>query len=188
MSKSQYNHEMAKAKVGDNFARHMSFIYALTLYDKFDFSFKKCDNCYNKIYEMKERWQDDNDPRVTDSTLYEYARKKGIDVVGFVNSIPQSQKLFMADLTFRRGEKGSFYNINYGFLSTLLLAIPVLKESYRFSNEKILKFFECIREYIDSYCTKQPGTNEYYLTDDGIIESFIEDEGWDIRRGCKVEV
>jgi hypothetical protein len=115
-----------------------------------------------------------------------YCFKKKIDVIGFVKSVPMSQKLYMADIGKGRAVVGADVNIESAFLSTFLLTIPVLKESYKFSNVKIEEFMQWVAYFIDSYCRKQPGCKEHYLNDDMIRQIFIDEENWDIVEGKKV--
>ena len=184
--KSDYKRELAKAQLGDNIANHMGYIFTAILYDKFDLTFKQVTNFYKKTIERRKAWQDDDNEEVTSESLYAYCQKKKIDVVGFVKSIPMSQKLYMADIQKGRAVVGADRNIESAFASTLYLTIPTLKESYRFSNAKIEEFMKWVAYYIDSYCRKQPGCKEHYLNDEIIRNVFIEDEGWDIVTGKAV--
>lgn len=183
---SVYKRELAKARLGDNIANHMAYIFTNILYDKFDMSFKQITNFYNKTIARRTAWQDDDNEEITSESMLAYCVKKKIDVVGFVKSIPMSQKLYMADITKGRAVIGAEKNIEYGFLSTFLLTIPVLKESYKFSNAKIEEFMQWVAYFIDSYYRKQPGCKEHYLNDDMIRQIFIEEENWDIVEGKKV--
>lgn len=45
---SVYRQEVNKAKLGNNIANHMGFIFALALYDKFGLTFKQITNYYTK--------------------------------------------------------------------------------------------------------------------------------------------
>ena len=101
-------------------------------------------------------------------------------MVGWVKSIPMSQKLYMADIQKGRAVLGADRNIESAFASTMYLTIPTLKETYRFSNAKIEKFMKWVSYYIDSYWRKQPKSKNHYLTDEIIRNQFIEDERWDI--------
>lgn len=178
-----YKQELAKARLGDNIANHMAFIFVNILYDKFDMSFKQITNYSNKTRTLRMLWQDDRNKDVTSASLLTYCVKKKIDVVGFVKSIPMSQKLFMADIQKGRAVIGAEKNIESAFLATILLTIPTLKETYRFSNAKINEFLKWVVYFIDSYCRKQPGCKEHYLNDEMIRQIFIEEEGWDIVEG-----
>ena len=185
---TDYKRELAKARLGDNIANHMAFIFIGILYDKFNLSFKQVENYSDKTRALRMAWQDDNNTDVTSASLLTYCVKKKIDVVGFVKSIPMSQKLYMADITKGRAVVGAEKNIESAFLATILLTIPTLKETYRFSNAKIEEFLKWVAYFIDSYCRKQPGCKEHYLCDEIIRQSFIEDEHWDIVEGKLVEV
>lgn len=180
-----YKQEVAKARLGDNIANHMAFIFINILYDKFDLSFKQITNYTNKTRALRIAWQDDSNKDVTNESLLVYCMKKKIDAVGFVKSIPMSQKLYMADITKGRAVIGAERNIDSAFLATILLTIPTLKETYRFSNVKINEFLKWVAYFIDSYCRKQPGCKEHYLNDEMIRQIFIEEEGWDIVEGCR---
>lgn len=184
--KSDYKRELAKAKLGDNIANHMGYIFTNILYDKFDFTFKQVTNFYKKTVERRMAWQDDDNEEVTSESLFTYCQKKKIDVIGFVKSIPMSQKLYMADIQKGRAVVGADLHIESAFASTLYLTIPTLKESYRFSNAKIEEFMKWVAYYIDSYYRKQPGCKEHYLSDEIIRNVFIEDEHWDIVTGKAV--
>lgn len=183
VSTNDYKRELAKARLGDNIANHMSFIFVNILYDKFDLSFKQIENFSNKTRGLRLAWQDDQNKDVTSESLLIYCVKKKIDVVGFVNSIPMSQKLYLADITKGKAVIGAERNIDSAFLATILLTIPTLKETYRFSNAKIDEFMKWIAYFIDSYCRKQPGCKEHYLNDEMIRQIFIEEEHWDIVEG-----
>ena len=99
---SVYRQEVNKAKLGNNIANHMGFIFALALYDKFGLTFKQITNYYTKTVNKRVAWQDDDNDDVTSESMMEYCKKRKIDVVGWVKSIPMSQKLYMADI-----QKGS---------------------------------------------------------------------------------
>ena len=116
-----------------------------------------------------------------------YCRKKKIDVVKWVKSIPMSKKLYMADIKNGRAVLGADRNIESALASTMYLTIPTLKDSYRFSNAKIEEFMNWVAYYIDSYWRKQPKSKEHYLTDEIIRNQFIEDEHWDIVTGKAVK-
>ena len=186
ISRSDYNRELAKANLGNNIANHMGYIFTAILYDKFDFTFKQVTNFYKKTVDRRMAWQDDDNDEVTNESLLAYSIKKKIDAVGFVKSIPMSQKLYMADIGKNRAVLGATVNIDHAFLSTLLLSIPTLKETYKFSNSKLDEFMKLVAYYIDSYCRKQPGCKDHYLCDEIIRQQFIEDEGWDIVTGKAV--
>lgn len=183
---SDYKREVAKSKLGCNIANHMGYIFTAILYDKFDLTFKQVTNFYKKTVERRLAWQDDDNEEVTSESMLEYCQKKKIDVVGFVKSIPMTQKLYMADIQKGRAVIGADKNIEAGFIETLLLTIPTLKETYRFSNAKIEEFMKWVVYYIDSYWRKQPGCKEHYCSDAIIRQTFIEDEGWDIVTGKAV--
>lgn len=184
--KAIIRHEIDKFNYGENFARHMTPIYMIIMHDKFDFGTKKLINLGNAIIAMRKKWQDDNDDTVTNYTLQVYCKSKGIDVPAFVKSIPFRNKLFMAGVK-KRAPVGCQNNITYGFMATLYLTIAILKETYRFLNKKIEEFMEWVRVYINLYCTKEPGTKQYYCDDNRIRLALIEDIGIDIFTGEKVE-
>ena len=140
--KSDYNRELAKANFGNNIANHMGYIFTAILYDKFDLSFKQVTNFYKKTVDRRMKWQDDDNDEVTSESMLEYCQKKKIDVIGFVKSIPMSQKLYMADIRKGRAVVGADVNIESAFASTLLLSIPTLKETYKFSNAKLDEFMK----------------------------------------------
>lgn len=50
-----YRKEIARARLGDNIANHMGFIFALALYDKFDLTFKQITNYYTKTVNKRGR-------------------------------------------------------------------------------------------------------------------------------------
>lgn len=95
---SVYKQELAKCRLGDNIANHMGYIFTAILYDKFDMTFKQVTNYYSKTVERRKAWQDDDNEEVTSESMMEYCRKKKIDVVKWVKSIPMPQKLYMADI------------------------------------------------------------------------------------------
>lgn len=167
-----YRKEIARARLGDNIANHMGFIFALALYDKFDLTFKQITNYYTKTVNKRVAWQDDDNEDVTSESMMEYCRKRKIDVVGWVKSIPMSQKLYMADIQKGRAVLGADRNIESALASTMYLTIPTLKESYRFSNAKIEEFMKWVAYYIDSYWRKQPKSKEHYLSDAIIRQTY----------------
>ena len=173
-----YKREVAKARLGDNIANHMAHIYVNILYDKFDFTFKQVTNFYNKVIERRKLWQSDSG-ELTSEDLMNYCSKRNIDVCGWVKSIPMSQKLFLADLKKNKAVLGADVNIESALASTLYLVIPVLRDNYRFSYDKINKFMGWSKEFIDSYV-------KGYLNDGIIKQIFIEDEHWDIDKGVAV--
>lgn len=188
VSTQLYKQELAKARLGDNIANHMSYIFTNILYDKFDLSFRQLTNYCDKTRTLRMLWQDDSNKDVTSVSLLNYCVKKKIDVVGFVKSVPMSQKLYMADIQKGKAVVGADKNIESAFLATILLTIPTLKETYRFSNVKINEFLKWVAYFIDSYWRKQPGCKEHYLNDEMIRQIFIEEEGWDIKEGKAVEI
>lgn len=181
----QYRHELAKAKIGDNVANHMAFIFTIILHDKFDFKLKRLENFHGSIVALRKKWQDDDDPEVTNESLMNYAIKKKVGIPGFVKSIPFTQKLFLGDGKGRI-EPGAQQNIDWALCVTLYLTLPVLKEKYKFSNAKIEEFMKWVKYYIDSYYRKQPGINKRYCDDEYIRKAIIEDTGWDLKIGKKV--
>ena len=185
---SVYRKELAKARLGDNVANHMGYIFTAILYDKFDMTFKQVTNFYSKTVERRMAWQDDDNEEVTNESMMQYCAKKKIDVVKWVKSIPMPQKLYMADIQKGRAVLGADRNIESALASTMYLTIPTLKESYRFSNAKIDEFMKWVAYYIDSYWRKQPKSKEHYLSDAVIRQTFIEDEHWDIVTGEAVKV
>lgn len=184
---SVYKQELAKCRLGDNIANHMGFIFAAILYDKFNMTFKQVTNYYSKTVERRKAWQDDDNEKVTSESMMEYCRKKKIDVVKWVKSIPMPQKLYMADIKNGRAALGADWNIESALAATMYLTIPTLKDSYRFSNAKIEEFMNWVAYYIDSYWRKQTKSKEHYLTDEIIRNQFIEDENWDIVTGKAVK-
>lgn len=62
---SVYRKELAKARLGDNIANHMGFIFTAILYDKFDMTFKQVTNFYSKTVERRKAWQDDDNEEIT---------------------------------------------------------------------------------------------------------------------------
>ena len=170
---SVYRKELAKARLGDNIANHMGFIFTAILYDKFDMTFKQVTNFYSKTVERRKAWQDDDNEEVTSDSMREYCQKKKIDVIKWVKSIPMPQKLYMADIQKGRAVLGADRNIESALASTMYLTIPTLKESYRFSNAKIEEFMNWVAYYIDSYWRKQPKSKDHFLTDE-IIDFLVD--------------
>lgn len=89
---SVYRKELAKARLGDNIANHMGFIFTAVLYDKFDMTFKQVTNFYSKTVERRKAWQDDDNEEITSESMMEYCQKKKIDVIKWVKSIPMPKK------------------------------------------------------------------------------------------------
>ena len=90
---SVYKQELAKCQLGDNIANHMGYIFTAILYDKFDMTFKQVTNFYSKTVERRKSWQDDDDEAVTSESMMAYCRKKKIDVVKWVKSIPDNSDI-----------------------------------------------------------------------------------------------
>lgn len=179
--------EAKRQIMADAIAHHMTYIYTIVMYDKMGVSWRKIDNIFTKVYGLKLRWRDDNDKDVTNESLFRYAAKKKIDALGFVKSIPANEKIFLADV--KRGNVakcGGFDSIESGFLSTLLLMIPVLKEHARWSNAKIEEFFQWVAYGVKMYSTKLPRERGYVYSDEYIRWCIIEDEKYDIKKGEKV--
>lgn len=174
-----YKRELAKARLGDNIANHMGYIYINILYDKFDFTFKQVTDFYNKVIERRKLWQSDSG-ELTSNDLIEYCWERNIDVCGWVKSIPMSQKLFLADLKKNKAVLGADFNIESALASTMYLVIPVLHDNYRFSHAKIDEFMEWSKRFIYEYFIGN-------LNDEIIKQIFIEDENWDIEKGEKAE-
>lgn len=78
---SVYRKELAKARLGDNIANHMGFIFTAILYDKFDMTFKQVTNFYSKTVERRKAWQDDDNEEITSESMMEYCQRKKIDVI-----------------------------------------------------------------------------------------------------------
>ena len=172
-----YKREVAKARLGDNIANHMGYIYINILYDKFAFTFNQVTNFYNKVIERRKLWQSDSS-ELTSEDLMNYCSKRNIDVCGWVKSIPMSQKLFLADLKKNKAVLGADVNIESALASTMYLLIPVLHDNYRFSHAKIYEFMEWSKKFIYEYFVGN-------LNDEIIKQIFIEDENWDIEKGEK---
>ena len=172
-----YKKALARAKLGDNIANHMGYIYINILYDKFDFTFKQVTNFYNKVIERRKLWQSDSS-ELTSEDLINYCSKRSIDVCGWVKSIPMSQKLFLADLKKNKAVLGADVNIESALASTMYLVVPVLHDNYRFSRAKIDEFMEWSKKFIYEYFVGN-------LNDEIIKQIFIEDENWDIEKGEK---
>lgn len=178
--------EIQKAQLGDNIANHMAFIFMEILYDKFDLSFKQLNNFYDRVIARRKAWQDDSNGNITTTQLYQYCMKQRIDVIAWVKSIPMSQKLYMADIKKGRAVLGADKNIESALASTMYLTIPTLKKTYRFNNADVTEFMRWTKYFIDSYCRKQPGCKEHYLSDEMIRQLFIEEEHWDVMEGVAV--
>lgn len=182
LNAQRYKNEVQKAQLGNNIANHMAYIFMEVLYDKFNLSFKQLNNFYTRVIERRVAWQKNE---VTSLELVEYCKK--IDVVGWVKSIPMSHKLYLADIHKSRALIGADKNIESALASTMFLTIPTLKKTYRFNNADVSEFMRWVKYFIDSYYRKQPGTNQHYLSDQMIRQMFIEDEHYDIEKGCAVE-
>lgn len=185
--RAAYQHEMDKARLGNNIANHMAYIYMMVLYDKMDFSMKQIFNFSDRTMKVRQEWQNDDNKNITSESLLKYSIKKKIDAVGFVKSVPLSQRMFLSDIKSGKVAVGAEKNINHAFLSTILLVLPVMKENYRMSNAKIEEFLKWVAYYCDSYWRRQPGRKEHYCDDETIRQAFIEDEGYDLKLGKKVE-
>lgn len=178
--------ENEKYEYGQNIGRHMAYIMPMILKDKFGFSMKKICNWGSCVVGLRQRWQDDTDTEITTTALLAYCEKKKVDAVGWVNSIPYSHKMLLADIKARTIPLGTNKTLDYSLLSTILIAVPILKENYRFSNAKIEEFLFWVKDFIDSYNRKSPKSHTPYLTDEDIWQTFIDEEHYDIRTGEKV--
>lgn len=187
ISRSEYNKAIGRYRLGENIAYHLQFIFYLALYDKFDMTARQMMHLGKKIVERREVWQNDADNSITSQSMAVWSKKKKIDVIGWVKSVPMSQKLYLADVKKGRAVLGADQNIEYALAATMFLTLPILKETYRFSNVKVKEFMKWVAYYIDSYWRKQPGCKDHFLSDEIIRQTFIEDEHWDIVTGKKVE-
>ena len=86
----------------------------------------------------------------------------------------------------QKAQLGADRNIESALVATMLLTIPVLKQSYKFKNSDIHEFLKWCEYFIDSYWRKQPGCKDHYLNDEMIRQLFIEEEHWDLLKGCAV--
>lgn len=154
----------------------MAYIYCIILYDKFDMSFKQICNFYSKVIEKRKLWQNDE---ISGDELVAYCKKKNINVVDWVKSIPQSHKIFLSDLKQSKAIFGSYTYIEGALASTMYLVIPVLHDNYRFSNAKINEFMGWTSKYIKGYALKN-------CDDELIRQIFIDEAHYDILRGEKV--
>jgi hypothetical protein len=190
VTKEEYQKELRKQALGDIVANHLAYIVVIVLYDKCDMTYRQVENYYKRALKLRQKWQDDNDTEITSEKLLAYAADKKIDVVGFVRNIPSRQKIAIVDSGRNKPMKkeiGMQQNIDYAILSAMLMTVPVLKETYRFSKEKFNTFFAGIAWYIELYTTKQPKSKMCYCDDETIRQVFISEENWDITRGEKVE-
>lgn len=168
---------------GDNLANHMAYIYTAILYDKYGMSLRKLQNFYGRVEGLRFKALDPSE-ELTFKHLIEYCDVKKINARQYVNSIPFSQKIFLADVSNKqRAVIGMDKNINIAFYTTIILVMPVLKETYKFSNKKIYEFLEYVKDYVDSYWRKQPGTNQRYLSDEILNQMFIDEVGYDLEKG-----
>lgn len=186
MNALHWRKEVQKAQLGDNIANHMAYIFMEILYDKFGLSFRQLKNFYDRVIERRKKWQNDDDQELTTTAMLEYCQKRNIKVVEWVKNIPMSHKLYMADLGKNRAVLGADRNIESALVATMLLTIPVLKQSYKFKNSDIHEFMRWCEYFIDSYWRKQPGCKDHYLNDEMIRQLFIEEEHWDLLKGCAV--
>lgn len=146
----------------------------------FDFKEKRIRRFYQEVSDVKSKW---GEGAITSQQLLRYCEKKKIDIYGWLKTIPNSQKLKLA--------KGNITPITLKMVDSAILAlvmmeIAVLKEDFRFSNPMISKYLEDIKNYIDSYATKQPKGKECYLNDNMIVEWFKMELKLDVETGKKV--
>ena len=178
VSKRVLRNEINRYKMGEELARHMGFIYVIVLYDKMGMSFKKLDNCLNKTYHIMQQWRDSSNTEVTSEKLLKYSIKKKLKTYEAMKSIPASDKLHLANIN--RGAYGALDSVESALLVTMLVISTVLKESYRYSNQKMNEFYSWVKYAIKMYNTKLPKEPGYVFSDRYIRDCILEDEGFDL--------
>lgn len=156
--------------------KHLSCIFTMVMYDKFDWGLRKLSNCQAKIIKLK---KDNQQGLITAEELEQFAKVKKIDINKKIKEIPMSQKLYIAGLSRVRAVKGIDAFVDSTLQAVYLLIVAVMKTEYKMSNENIYKLFDWMAYYIDSYFRK-------YTSDEGIVEAFKISEGIDIISGEKI--
>lgn len=175
-SQAELNYRRTVNRAVAEVDEHLSLIFTMVMYDKFDWRLRKLANCQDKIISLKTQIQQG---LISNDDLERFAEIKKIDYKDKVKKIPMSQKMFLAGAHKNRNAVSLDKFINGTFEAVFLLILGVLKTDYRMSNADIGKVFDWIAYYIDSYFRK-------YTSDEGIVEAFKISEGINIITGEKI--
>lgn len=145
----------------------LSLIVFVVLHDKFDWGKIKVGNLGGKILSLKKQWIEG---AISTEELLRFTELKKYNVYRKMKKIPMSQKMALAR-TKGRFVPGIDAYLDSAFLNVFLLMFTPLKTDYRFSNEKMDKFFDEIIDYVDSFA-------KGYVDDKGLIE-IIKEYGYD---------
>lgn len=72
-SKADYQHDKYASQAMREVEKHMGFIFAMVLYDKFDWGMRKIANCQDKILSLKKQWFDYD---ISSDELIDFAEAK----------------------------------------------------------------------------------------------------------------
>lgn len=179
--KVRANKEAKEDKAIMSVSTHMQYMMYLALYDVLGFKEKRMRRFYENMQGLKETWADGHAP--TDEMLV-YCRKKKIPVYEWMKSIPVIKKLALI-------KPYSCINaVNYieaAMLVHAMMGAIILKETFRMSNAQIGQVFKRVERDIDCYITPQPRCKKPYLTDDMILQTFLDELKLDLVTGKMVE-
>lgn len=82
--------------------KHLSCIFTMVMYDKFDWRLRRLSNCQKKIIDLK---KDNQQGLISAEELEQFAKVKNIDINKKIQEIPMSQKLYIAGLSRVRAVK-----------------------------------------------------------------------------------
>lgn len=164
--------------IRDSF-RRLSLIGCYVIHDEFGFAEKRIKKYVYTISDTMEKWYANEFPT---QAFMMYAEKKKYDYRTWVNRIPTTQKISIANGKVNRTNGlDTRRTLESAFMLFGLISIVVLKEEFRMSNNQLDKFFDSLIDCVDSYCRKDYG-KETYLSDKRIHETILEECNFDISK------
>lgn len=157
---------------------HMRFIGFYDLRDRFGFGAIRIKRFWDAVEQVTEKYAQNI---LKTEEINNYCMSKGINVPELLKTIPVENRFILAGL--RKDNPLRFTELKYinaVIQLYIMVADSVLKEAFKFSVSQVKKFNEEIKYYIDSYTRLQPGTNEYYLDDNGCNEMLKAECGIDV--------
>lgn len=146
--------------------------------DEFGFKTQKLNNLFDFVQEEKRKWNLD---QVDTAEIIAEAKGKREHVYEACKQVPFSQLLNIAEVKGRQSSKNPLLKqyLQCGYCIIGVWLDTVLQEHYRMSLVKRKQVFSDMNNWIDSY---QKG----YLSNRDINQMFIEDIGYDLEKGEKV--
>ena len=151
-------------------SKHLSFMSYIILRDKFGFGRKRLIRFWECISAVFDRYVE---RELTTDNMIIYSKAKGIDIIGFIKTIPMREKFLLSGV---RSVKSADKILEAAFVVYMLILTVSLKEEFHFSNPKMFEFYGYIRLYIQLYVRK--------YVDDGMICEIMKNEcGIDLEKG-----